>query len=81
EHTDGATWYLSMSIEQPRYVPGATVPSDLSSSFNVLIRWQGLSITAPGVAGSGSIHLDEASLVNGGRVRGTINTNVINFPT
>ena len=81
EHTDGATWYLSMSIEQPRYFPGATVPSDLSSSFNVLIRWQGLSITAPGVAGSGSIHLDEASLVNGGRVRGTINTNVINFPT
>lgn len=80
QHTDGATYYLTMSIEQPRYTPGATVPSDLSSSFNLLIRWQGLSITVPGVPGSGSIHLDEASMATGGRVSGTINTNVVSVP-
>jgi hypothetical protein len=79
-HTDGSTHILNMSIELPRFTPGATIPSDLSSSFNLLIRWQGFSITVPGIGGSGSIHLDEASMATGGPVRGTISADVITSP-
>ncbi len=78
--TDGSYAAAALRLVPRAYLPGVTLPFDLSVTTGFLVRFDGATTTPLGLFGQGTLQLTAAGSTPGAAVKGSFSAELVDWP-